>query len=128
MKKMIIILCLLATTVLADGKYLFLWLEDSAPAQDKQAIRTKIYQRLKDNVEIDPADLPRWRLAANTNRTGRLLCIDITGKKLDLTKAEAEAWCQANLSQPNKLHWVTGDGPNVPYDNGLEPVPIEGME
>jgi len=130
MKRGIGICCvlLIALSAFADGRYLFLWANETMSASDRQKTFQKIKSQFNDAKEVNPADLPRWRVIANTNIVGRVLCIDIAGKHFSFTKADADAWKEANLDEPNKLQWSTGEGPEALYDGGVEPVPGPPLE
>jgi len=109
---------------LADNRYLVFWCNENISANDAAKIRAKIKVVVNDPIEIHYRDLPRWRSVANPGIIGRTLCIDIAGRKFNFTKAQAEAWRDANLDEPNKLKWVTSNDPRKALiDAGLEPVP-----
>ena len=104
-------------------RYLFLVVALTISNADRTKILDKIHSQLKDNVVIKASDLPTWQQKTNTNKQFKVLCLDITGKKLPWTQAQAEAWTQANLDEPNKVNWVVGENNQVLHDGGIEPVP-----
>ncbi|MEK7112515.1 MAG: hypothetical protein AAB875_04255 [Patescibacteria group bacterium] len=129
MKKLFIVLCLIPSLLLAE-EYLVLWLNKVASNPDKVVVRDGLYQLLSDRSKITLAELPQWRLIANTNVSGYVCCInmanlDFTGAiKTNLTLAKLGNWKTNNMANPNHLQWRRGtDATNELKNAGLEPVP-----
>ena len=95
--------------------YLILLIRTTATTHDKQLIRDKIFNQLSDNREIDVSQLGTWYWTANTNVQFRAICIDVERKKIPWTKAQVEAWKDANLDNPTRLQVVYGE-----YKNGAK--------
>lgn len=130
MKKIlsIVLVFSLAATAVADGKYLLFWCNNTITAPDKTKIKNKIQTRFSDATQISYSDLPEYRVISNPSKIGRVLCIDVTGKGFNVTKAEMETWRDANLSEPAKLQWATGADPQQTLaDVGLEAI-IEELD
>jgi hypothetical protein len=113
--------------------FIVLWLNRDATPHDKQAVRQGINQLFNEPNQsnlISVANLPVYRVAANTNVTGWLLVISeaqLVNLKVSLpnvTVAKLNAWRDSHLDNPAHLRWARGDDwQQVVADNGLEPVP-----
>ena len=131
--------CALAQT----NQYVVGWMRASAPTQDITELREEIVDVTRGGVEWDT--LPWWRLVADTNATGRLMCVDVEMREgssaltisfpqvvgtntnwvaYPLTKERAEAWCQTNLLEPTNVIWYSINRRSELISEGLEPVPI----
>lgn len=115
--------------------FVILWLNNAASTSDKQAVRAglnQLFNEPKQDNYIAYANLPQYRLVANTNVIGRLLVINeaqLVNLKVDLgnvTVAKLNQWKDNKMDNPNHLRWARGeDWEQVVRDNGLEQLPIE---
>jgi len=123
----IIILFLSVTAFAAGTKYLLFWVNETMSQANMAKVRDKIAVEFPAVTNIKIADLPRWRVVSNTNKVGRVLCVDMTRWSHKWTQAQAEAWCIENLGDDaNKIRWVTDDNPQQALiDGGLERLPVE---
>lgn len=127
--KLIILILLLALPTRADtNKYLFVWINETMSASNVTKIANKLNVQLDVVTVFNWAEMPQWRSVANTNKIGKVLSLDITGKNLPFSKAQAETWCAANLgSETNKIQWLTGNTKLEKCTNLIEPIPIEDL-
>lgn len=131
MNKWLVVFCLIAGSVFAGPRYIYLWLNNDASANDKQVVKQKIKDSVLDQADIPDgafANLPQWQLVANTNRVGRVLCLDRTKPNspitpLSITKEQFDNWKAAHMENPNHLQSAAGDDDSVLRAAGLEPVP-----
>lgn len=123
-------LCFLAGVALAGPRYIILGVREDIGAADKAAVLEKLRDAARDKVGVlvPPAKCPRWRQVAATNLIWRVVCLDKEKPnspiaKLDITRAQFEAWKDANLTQPARVQVLAGDSVQALRDAGLEPVP-----
>ena len=117
MKRWLIALLLIPSLAMAGPRYIYLWLNEDASANDKSAIKAKIKQVTNDPDVIQPGDwatLPRWYVLAATNKIGRVLCLDKEKPNspiaaLTITKEQFETWKDANMEHPAHLQCKVGD-------------------
>jgi len=130
---LILALCLLSGIVLADGKYLTLWVKcddwnHPAAAHDRGEIKQKLSQITGyTNWNAVCTNMVVWVDSA-TNEF-YVTNLDVSGRHFNITLAQAKAWAIANLDYPNKINWDTGaSSRQTLIDAGLTPKKVSDEE
>ena len=123
---LILALCFIAGLVLADGKYLTLWVKcddwnHPAAAHDRGEIKQKLSQITGyTNWNAVCTNMVVWVDSATNEYY--VTNLDVSGRKFNITLAEAKQWAIANLDYPNKIEWDTGaSSRQTLIDAGLRP-------
>ena len=112
--------------IIMHSFYLILLFDITMNSTDKTTCKAKI-NNMFPGIEITVNEMPLQYYTVNTNIQFKSLCVDTERKKIPWTKAQVNAWKEANLEQPNKLQVIAGNyisGYKLAEANNILPVVI----
>lgn len=118
MKKLIVVFCLMSSTILAADRYIRIYISKDASTADKR-VGVKMISKLADQ-RVTRESMSKVRKISDTNKVYYAASLD-NDRGFNFTEARANNFLQGKLSDTNSVFVRTGNG--TWREDGYEPVP-----